>query len=167
MIENRCIDDLPSNARTVLGLELLAPNVKSGTGPAGVRFNDRGRNVAQVSINGEPNASNAFLIDGANNLNAYYKDISVQPTVDAVEEFKVQSGSMSAEFGNTLGGVVNVVTKSGTNQPHGSLYEFLRNDKFDARNTFAARKYPLRHNQFGGALGGPAYIPRLHKDLPR
>jgi hypothetical protein len=81
--------------------------------------------------------------------------VDVPPAVDAVEEFKVQSGSMSAEFGFTAGGTINLVTKSGTNRLRGSLYEFLRNDKFDARNTFAASKLPFRYNQYGGTVGGP------------
>ena len=162
VIENRRINDLPMNGRTAFGLAILTPNVKSGMGPTDAGFDDRGRNVVQISINGSPNGTNTFIIDGGNDVNSYYNDLSAVPTVEAVEEFKVQSGSMSAEFGNTLGGVVNVVTKSGTNQPHGSLYEFLRNDKLDARNTFAVSKYPLRYNQFGGALGGPVYIPHVY-----
>jgi hypothetical protein len=89
------------------------------------------------------------------NNNPRAGDLNVNPGVDAVEEFKVQSGVMAAEFGYTAGGVVNMVTKSGTNNFHGSLYEFLRNDKFDARNTFASAKAPFRYNQYGGAVGGP------------
>ena len=167
VIENRRISDLPTNGRAAFGLSLLAPNVKSGTGPTDAGFNDRGRNVAQISINGGPNSTNSFIIDGGNNVNSYYADIAAVPTVDSIQEFKVQSGSMSAEFGNTLGGVVNVITKSGTNQLHGSLYEFLRNEKLDARNTFAVLKYPLRYNQFGGAVGGPVYIPHIYNGRDR
>src|SRR6185369_10949893 len=93
-------------------------------------------------------------LDGGTNVMSYYGEVNIPPAVDAVEEFKVQSGSMSAEFGFTAGGVINLVTRSGTNQFHGTLYEFLRNDKFDARNTFATAKNPLRYNQYGGSLGG-------------
>ena len=98
---------------------------------------------------------NSQMLDGNNNVLSYVGEVGVPPAVDAVEEFKVQSGTMSAEFGFTAGGTINLVTKSGTNQFHGTLYEFLRNDKFDARNTFATRRLPLRYNQFGGSLGGP------------
>lgn len=80
---------------------------------------------------------NAQMLDGSNNILSYVGEVGVPPAVDAVEEFKVQSGTMSAEFGFTAGGTINLVTKSGTNRIKGSLYEFLRNDKFDARNTFA------------------------------
>jgi hypothetical protein len=82
--------------------------------------------------------------------------------VDAVQEFKVQSNVMSAEFGFTAGGVVNIVTKSGTNTPHGSLYYFVRNDAFDARNAFAATKAPFRYNQYGGTIGGPVILPKVY-----
>src|SRR5258706_16026190 len=98
---------------------------------------------------------NSPVLDGMSNILSYVGEVAIPPAVDEVEEFKVQSGSMSAEFGNTAGGVINLVTKSGTNLFHGTLYEFLRNDKFDARNTFAATKNPLRYNQFGGSAGGP------------
>ena len=98
---------------------------------------------------------NSQMLDGNNNVLSYVGEVGVPPAVDAVEEFKVQSGTMSSEYGFTAGGAINLVTKSGTNQFHGTLYEFLRNDKLDARNTFATRKLPLRYNQFGGSLGGP------------
>ncbi|MGH9630520.1 MAG: hypothetical protein ACRD7E_19590, partial [Bryobacteraceae bacterium] len=105
--------------------------------------------------NGSPNSMNAQMLDGNNNVLSYVGEVGVPPAVDAVEEFKVQSGTMSAEYGFTAGGAINLVTKSGTNQFHGTLYEFFRNDKLDARNTFAARRLPLRYNQFGGSIGVP------------
>ncbi|MEO7652343.1 MAG: TonB-dependent receptor, partial [Bryobacteraceae bacterium] len=96
-----------------------------------------------------------MTLDGTNNVNMYQGSVNSNVAVDAVQEFKVQSGTMSAEHGYTAGGVVNMVTKSGTNEFHGTLYEFLRNDKLDARNTFAAVKAPYRYNQYGCAIGGP------------
>jgi hypothetical protein len=98
---------------------------------------------------------NGQLLDGGNNIQSYIGEVAINPGVDSVEEFKVQSGVMSAEFGFTSGGVINMVTRSGTNQLHGSVYEFFRNDKLDARNTFAAVKPPFRYNQFGASVGGP------------
>jgi hypothetical protein len=96
-------------------------------------------------------------------VNAYLPDVNINPTVEAVQEFKVQTNTMSSEFGFTLGGVINLVTKSGSNQYHGSLYEFFRNDALDANlwsNNRANRpKQPLRYNQFGGAIGGPIRLP--------
>ena len=82
------------------------------------------------------------------------------PNIDALSEFKVQSQSDQAEFGGVTGGVINVITKSGTNQYHGTAYEFLRNDALDARGFFTAKKPPLRQNQFGATLGGPVLKDR-------
>jgi len=161
VVENRRITDLPLNGRNTFALVMLTPAVKSNAGPTNSGFADRGIELSSVSINGGPSTMNSYLLDGGTNNHAYFADINSNPTVDAVEEFKVQSNTMSAEYGFTAGGVVNVVTKSGTNTPHGNLYEFLRNDKFDARNTFSVTRPPFRYNQFGGSLGGPFYLPRL------
>jgi len=161
VIENRRVVDLPINGRNAMALMLLAPGVQSNAGPTNSGFGDRGSMISNVSINGSPNATNNFTLDGAGNNNPFFGDLNVSPSVDAVEEFKVQSGVMSAEFGYTAGGVVNIVSKSGTNAFHGTAYEFLRNDQFDARNTFASSRKTFRYNQFGGALGGPVLRDRL------
>jgi len=155
VIENRRVRDLPLNGRNALALTLLNSGVISNAGPTNSGFGDRGVQISSLSINGSPNSMNAQMLDGNNNVLSYVGEVGVPPAVDAVEEFKVQSGTMSSEYGFTAGGAINLVTKSGTNQFHGTLYEFLRNDKLDARNTFATRKLPLRYNQFGGSLGGP------------
>jgi hypothetical protein len=154
VVESRRIQELPLNGRNALALTLLTPSVKSNAGSTNTGFTDRGTAISSISINGGPNAMNGSLLDGGSNVMSYYGEVNIPPAVDAVEEFKVQSGTMSAEFGFTAGGVINLVTRSGTNRLHGSLYEFLRNDKLDARNTFAAIKNPLRYNQYGGAVGG-------------
>jgi hypothetical protein len=155
VVESRRIEELPLNGRNALALVLLTPSVKSNAGPTSSGFSDRGTQISSISINGGPNSMNSQVLDGNSNILSYVGEVAIPPAVDAVEEFRVQSGSMSAEFGNTAGGVINLVTKSGTNLFHGTLYEFLRNDKFDARNTFAATKNPLRYNQYGGSVGGP------------
>lgn len=162
VIENRRVQELPLNGRNALSLVLLTPGVKSQAGPTNSGFGDRGIQLSAISINGGPSALNSFVLDGANNNQGYLADINANPTVDAIQEFKVQSNTMSAEYGFTAGGVVNIVTKSGTNQFHGSLYHFLRNDKLDARNAFAATRAPFRYNQFGGAIGGPITLPKLY-----
>ena len=107
------------------------------------------------ALNGQRNRSNMFLLDGINDLGSFIGNYNFSPIVDTVQEFKVQSHNDEAEFGQAVGGIVNVVTKSGSNSYHGSLWEFLRNEKLDARNFFLAQRNPLRQNQFGGALGGP------------
>ena len=98
---------------------------------------------------------NAQMLDGNNNILSYVGEVGVPIAVDSVQEFKVQSGTMSSEYGYTAGGAVNLVTRSGTNQIHGTAYEFLRNDKLDARNAFARTRLPLRYNQYGASIGGP------------
>ena len=155
VIENRRVTDLPLNGRNALSLTLLNAGVISNAGPTNSGFGDRGVQISSLSINGSPSSMNSQMLDGNNNVLSYVGEVGVPPAVDAVEEFKVQSGTMSAEFGFTAGGTINLVTKSGTNRFHGTLYEFLRNDKFDARNAFATRRLPLRYNQFGGSIGGP------------
>jgi hypothetical protein len=167
VVENRRIADLPLNGRNVLALVMLTPGVKSQGGPTNSGFADRGITLSATSINGGPSALNSLLIDGGNNNDSYMADVNVNPTVDAVQEFKVQSNVMSAEFGFTAGGVINMVTKSGTNNPHGTLYEFFRNNALDARRAFTAFKEPYRYNQFGGALGGPVVLPKIYNGKDR
>lgn len=167
VVENRRIQELPLNGRNALALVMLTPAVKSNAGPTQSGFLDRGIALSSVSINGGVGATNSFLIDGANNNQPFHSDVNVNPTVDTVQEFKVQSNTMSAQYGFTGGGVVNVVTKSGTNELHGSLYHFVRNDAFDARNTFARTVAPFRYNQYGGLLGGPVVLPKIYNGKDR
>jgi hypothetical protein len=150
---------------------------------AGVQPSDRGidgfgeitnQGFSQIHFNGGPVYGNQFLLDGGANTVPVHNEIGVVPMVDAVEEFKVETNSLKAEYGQTSGGVVNVVTKSGTNSVHGSLYEFIRNDAMDARNAFATQpdssgriKPVLRWNQYGGTLGGPVYIPKVYNGKNR
>jgi len=155
VVENRRVVDLPLNGRNALALTLLTPSVKSNAGPTNSGFADRGIQLSSISINGGPNAMNAQSLDGGNNIQSYIGEVAINPAVDAVEEFKVQTGVMSSEYGFTGGGVINMVTKSGTNRLHGSLYEFLRNDKLDARNTFAVAKPPFRYNNTALPLADP------------
>ena len=160
VVDQRRVAELPLNGRNALALTLLTPSVKSNAGPTASGFADRGIQLSSISINGGPNAMNGQLLDGSNNIQSYIGEVAINPGVDSVEEFKVQSGAMSAEYGFTAGGVINMVTKSGTNQLHGSAYNFLRNDALDARNTFAATKPPFRYNQFGASVGGPVIKDR-------
>lgn len=162
VIENKRVEALPINGRSAFALIGLANNVKSNAGPTQSGFADRGTNLAAFSINGGPSAINYFLVDGMVAIQSYYPDLNADLAVDAVQEFKVQSGYMPAEYGLTAGGVINVATKSGTNSLHGSAYEFVRNNVFDARNAFANSTPPFRYNQYGIALGGPVVIPKVY-----
>lgn len=162
VIENTRVQELPINGRSAFALINLAANVKSNAGPTQSGFADRGTNLSAFSINGGPTATNYFLVDGMVAIQSYYPDLNANLAVDAVQEFKVQSGSMPAEYGLTAGGVINVATKSGTNEYHGTLYEFVRNNAFDARNAFANSVAPFRYNQYGLSFGGPVRIPKLY-----
>ena len=114
------------------------------------------------AVNGARNRSNFFMLDGINNQGGFLSTYAVPPIVDSIQEFKVQSHNDEAQFGQAEGGIVNVVTKSGTNSFHGSAWEFLRNDKLDARNFFVSEVTPLRWNQFGGSIGGPVILPHYN-----
>lgn len=160
VVDQKRVSELPLNGRNALALTLLTPSVKSNAGSTSSGFADRGIQLSSISINGGPNAMNGQLLDGGNNIQSYIGEVAINPGVDSVEEFKVQSGAMSAEYGFTAGGVINMVTRSGTNKLHGSVYEFLRNDALDARNTFASTKPPFRYNQFGASVGGPVIKDR-------
>jgi len=167
VIENKRVEDLPLNGRNAFALVQLAPDVHSNAGPNQSGFADRGTSLSDWSINGGPNAANLLLVDGTVAQNSYYPDLNADLAVDAVQEFKVQSGSMSAEYGFTLGGVINVATKAGTNDIHGTAYEFLRNNDLDARNAFATVRPEYRYNQYGAAVGGPVSIPKLYSGKNR
>ena len=162
VVENKRIEALPINGRSAFALIGLASNVKSNAGPTQSGFADRGTNLSAFSINGGPSSVNYFLVDGMVAIQSYYPDLNADLAVDAVQEFKVQSGYMSAEYGLTAGGVINVATKSGTNSYHGTVYEFVRNDAFDARNAFTPSTVPFRYNQYGLAFGGPVIIPKVY-----
>src|SRR5581483_7872233 len=114
------------------------------------------------SVYGQPNRSNSFRLDGVINDASFTSTYAVQPDLDDIQEFKVQSHNDEAQFGQVLGGIVNVVTKSGTNEFHGDAWEFLRNDALDAANYFHPQKTPLKQNQFGGAIGGPVILPHYN-----
>jgi hypothetical protein len=166
VITNRNITNLPLNARNPYALVLLVPGVH---GNIGFRFNE-----VNFSVNGGRPGSNEILLDGIPSAPPLVNPIqgfAVFPSVDAVQEFRVQSNNYSAEFGRSGGSIVNLVYKSGTNNLHGSLFEFLRNSRLDSNNFFSnARGIPLgsfRRNQFGASVGGPVVLPRLYNGRNR
>ncbi len=166
-ITEEAVKDLPLNGRNYSQLLTLTPgatpvSTAQGNG-GGTSFNAPvalpGSSFALPSINGAWNRSNMNLLDGVINHWFFGQSWAVLPIVDAVQEFKVQSHNDKAEYGGVLGGVINLVSKSGTNDFHGSLWEFLRNEAFDSRNPFldSQRAGPVafRQNQYGVAVGGP------------
>lgn len=170
VIENKRIVELPLNGRNFLQLVSLAPNVSSGfsdNSTAGAR--QGGARAGQnISVAGQRSEFNHFTLDGVENTDPVYNTFVFLPSIDALQEFKVQTGIYPAEFGRAIA-QVNVSTKSGTNAYHGALFEFLRNEKLDAKNYFFGAtpsnlrvKDPFKWNQFGFALGGPLSIPKLY-----
>jgi len=118
------------------------------------------------SVNGQGNRSDMFLVDGFNDY-GYVGNYAIEPIIDQIQEFKVQSHNDSAAYGGALGGIVNVVTKGGTNQYHGDAWEFLRNNDLDARNTFVANTAPYKQNQFGAVFGGPILPSKFRNGDPK
>src|SRR5215831_9017457 len=166
VVTQQSIIELPLNGRNAASLVLLAPGTSDLT--AG---NARGSGDTQqtatypggqsISSNGARADDINYNLDGGSNQDHYTNVNNPFPNPDAVEEFSVQTNSYSAEYGRGAGAIVNVVTKSGTNQLHGSAFEFLRNGDLNARNFFAADHDLLKRNQFGGSLGGPIKKDRL------
>ncbi|MFN7999109.1 MAG: TonB-dependent receptor [Bryobacteraceae bacterium] len=161
VVNEREVKDLPLNGRNFTQLLTLTTGV-ANIGTSGSWGNQQTGTFITPSINGQSEKSTVWLLDGTNNSSPGFSLISVAPVIDDIAEFKVDSHADSAEYGGALGGYVNVATKSGTNDLHGGLWEFLRNDKFDARNFFLPSVSPFKQNQFGGNLGGPVYIPKLY-----
>ncbi|MDZ4797342.1 MAG: TonB-dependent receptor [Bryobacteraceae bacterium] len=158
VVNNTSIVEMPLNGRNAWDLSVLAGATiyVSGGGDAG--------EVPVVSMAGGRTWSQSLLLDGGSvqKSGLARSQAELSPMVDAVEEFKVITNNYAAEYGRTAAGVFTAVTKSGTNQFRGNLFEFLRNDKVDARNFFANTKAPLRFNQFGGTAGGPIRKNKTH-----
>lgn len=150
------ITDLPLNGRNFIQLAYLGPGANLGYANTGANrgTTDNARPGIAIAVNGLSSFDNNFLLDGVDNNEWGQGTLVIQPSPDAIQEFSVEENSMKAEFGNG-GAAINVVLRSGTNSFHGSAFEFLRNNIFDARNFFASGKPPFHLNQFGGSLGGP------------
>jgi hypothetical protein len=164
VVDERRIVDLPLNGRNVLQLMTLSAGV-SDRGAAGgtIQINTIGSGVyhVPVSINGSRGNATNFLLDNADNNDGYTNIAEPYPNPDAVQEFSVQTSTFDAQYGRGVGGVVNVVTRSGTNQVHGTAFNFLRNNKMNAANFFSG-KDALKRNQFGATFGGPVVIPGVY-----
>jgi Carboxypeptidase regulatory-like domain len=145
---------LPLNGRDFSQLGTLQPGVVPLT-PGLAEAGGSLRDGQAYAVNGQRPESNHFLIDGASNFDTVDGGFVLKPPVDAIAEFRILTLNADAEFGHSAGSTTNIVTRSGSNELHGSLWEFLRNDALDARNFFASETEPLRRNQFGAALGGP------------
>ena len=159
-IDNANVLEMPLNGRAYTDLlELIPGSVNNGGGT----YQATGTNY---SVSGNRSEQNDYTLDGVSNNEEFFKAYGIQPAIDSIQEFQVQTNITSAEFGEAAGANVAVATKSGTNQIHGSAYEFVRNDLFDATEFFDDRtgtpKTPLRRNQYGVTGGGPIYIPKVY-----
>jgi len=166
------MNDLPLNGRNFTELLLITPgtvnlNTDQNSGGGG---GWNGASVGQFSfpaVNGARNRSNLFILDGSNDLNTLSGTYNYAPIVDGIQEFKSQGHNDLAEYGGAAGAAVSVVTKSGTNQYHGALWEYLRNEVMDATGYFEKTLPPLRQNQYGATIGGPLSIPKLYNGKGR
>lgn len=159
------VQDLQLNGRDFRGLALLVPGVNStssgGTPVGGGSLSGGGlTGETPISVNGLGREMNLYLTDGAYNVNTgNYINLNVVQPIDSIAEFRILKDNYNAKYGIAGGAVVMVATKSGTRQFHGSAYDFLRNNAFDARNFFSPSTPVLKQNIFGGSIGGPLYIP--------
>lgn len=162
VVDQENIADLPLNGRQLQNLALLAPGVTAGWNwsTAANRYGKARENLeGAFVVNGARGRSNDFVLDGMPMNVRQYGVMNFEPSNEAVQEFEVKTSVPMAEFGRTMGSTVNIVTRSGGRQYHGAIYEFFRNDKLDANDTFNNRaglpRGKLRQNQFGGSIGGP------------
>ena len=166
VIDEQQVAKLPLNGRQFLELALLVPGVHTShgtqTGSTSALYWRPGQNSAVSIAGGRPNA-NTYLLDGTTNTDPAFNTYVISLPPDSIREFQIQTGTYTAELGGAGTGQVNVVTKSGTNQLHGTLYEYLRNSAFDARLFTSPEELPhFSQNQFGGTLGGPLQTDRMH-----
>src|SRR3954454_8445970 len=172
VVSTQQVTDLPLNGRNFTQLLTITAGVgninsdQSAGGGGGWNGHSLG-SFSFPAVNGARNRSNYFMLDGENDLNTIQGMYNYSPIVDAIQEFKTQGHNDLAEYGGVAGGIVSVVTKSGTNQYHGSVWEFLRNDAMDARGYFESSLPPLRQNQYGASVGGPVSIPKLYSGKNR
>ncbi len=160
-IDNTKVVELPLNGRNFNNLVRLSPGVTRGANGGGPTLN------AQTwAVTGSRSDNANYTLDGTFNNGTFFKTAAIAPSIDAISEFKIQT-NMSAKYGAAAGANINVSIRSGTNDYHGTLYEFLRNSKLDSRDYFAARRPSFKFNQFGLALGGPIIVPKLYNGKNR
>lgn len=159
VVNQTTITELPLNGRNPIQLAAYTAGVSTISAPTVLTWT--GRNGGQLTVHGSRANENDFMLDGQHMIGIYQNTGLNYPSPDSLQEFRLITSAYSAEFGRAAGSVFNAVTKSGTNELHGGLWEFLRNDALNARNFFSATVPSLRQNQFGGMLGGPIKKDKL------
>jgi Carboxypeptidase regulatory-like domain/TonB-dependent Receptor Plug Domain len=152
------INDMPLNGRDFTELALFVP---------GVTIKPDGGGGSFASINGARTDQTNFLVDGIDDRNIRGAAAQLRPNIDSMQEFKMEVSGYSAEYGKMAGGILNMVLKSGTNSYHGALFEYFRNDFFDAKAYFDASRLPFHQNQWGGVIQGPLSIPKVYNGHDR
>ncbi len=165
-VTTRPILNLPLNGRNVLDLALLQPGVTpTDEGSFYSSTTGNTNSTGGFSISGGRNDSITYLLDGGLNNSSLYNDIVYNPNPDTIQEFRILTSNYNAEYGRNAGGVISIITKSGSNELHGSIFEFLRNNVLDANSFFSNQQGQprdiLKRNQFGFSVGGPVVIPKL------
>ncbi|MFL6429521.1 MAG: carboxypeptidase regulatory-like domain-containing protein, partial [Acidobacteriaceae bacterium] len=158
IVTQKQVDQLPLNGRNFLNLLFIGAGAVQTVGEQGQMRQGEGN---AISINGARPESNNYTLDGMVNTDTALNTPAVILSQDAIQEFRVQSETYSAEYGFSAN-QINIISKSGTNRFHGSVFEFARNDAFDASTHFQPSKPELRQNQFGYVLGGPVWIPKIY-----
>ena len=155
VINQKTVQDIPLNGRHFVDLGLLLPGSVTPPQNGFLTAPLRGQGSFAFNTAGNREDTVNFQINGINLNDMVQNQITFQPSINTVQEFKADNSTFSAEYGRNSGGIVNIATRSGSNEYHGELFEFLRNEALDARNFFSATKPPFKRNQFGGNLGGP------------
>jgi outer membrane receptor protein involved in Fe transport len=161
VINQRTVQEIPLNGRHFVDLGLLIPGSVTPPQNGFLTAPLRGQGSFAFNTAGNREDTVNFMINGVNLNDMVQNQITFQPSINTVQEFKVDNSTFSAEYGRNSGAIVNIATRSGTNEYHGELFEFLRNDVLDARNFFDARKPPFHRNQFGLNIGGPVHLPHF------
>ena len=175
VMQGHTIEELPLNGREPFMLVLLVPGVQATAVTASGFADAANQDTSRMKMNGGAITGNDFLLDGALDQLPTLNEVAVIPMVDALSEFRAVTGTLPAEYGPTTGGAMNIATKTGSNELHGTAYEFVRNDALNAINRFVTTKNPvtgrvrpiLRYNQYGGTAGGPVLIPKIYNGHDR
>ncbi len=167
VVDEKRMLEMPLNGRNAAQLTTLVAGVVALSGDADQGVTKTFPAAVPISTNGSRQNQVSFMMDGGNNVDQFTNVNMPFPFPDAVQEFSVQTSNYSARYGQNAGGVVNIVTKAGTNQAHGGVFDFTRNAVLNARNTFSSSRDQLKRNQFGGTLGGPLNIPHLYRGKDR
>jgi Carboxypeptidase regulatory-like domain len=164
VVGSKQVAELPLLGRNPYALGMLVPGVRQSIGVNNLPIDQI--STVSITINGQRASANEFLLDGAPNSAPSQNQPVIYANPDSVQEFKVETNTFAAEYGRASGGIFNVITKTGTNDPHFTLYEFFRNDKLNANDFFANKggsaRPPFKFNQFGGSVGPPVQIPHVY-----